>query len=378
MQENRSFDHYYGHLPGHGQDDVDVASASASNPAPDGGTRPWHHEAAYCVEDTDHGWSASHQQWNDGANDGFAASNASTADPSGHRAMGYYDQTDIPFYYDLISTFATSDRYFCSLLGPTYPNRMYLAAGTSFGIVTTSINTLAPAGVPQVYRALDEKGVTWKVYSKTLPSVYLFPDYGAAPEQAYHLASAAQFAVDAASGDLPQVAFIDAGFNEAAAVETDEHPPADLQLGQHFVWEQVQAVLGGPLWSTSVLFITYDEHGGLYDHVSPPAACRPDDTPPRQGPEIGAFDRLGFRVPAIVVSPYARRHFVSHQVHSHTSILRFIEAKFGLSALTRRDANADAMLDLFDFASPPQLEVPDFAEPEVNAAALDMCRTAFP
>lgn len=376
MQENRSFDHYFGHLPGHGQDDVDVAPASVTNPDPNGQPIPWHHESAYCVEDTDHGWSASHEQWNGGANDGFAVSNATDADPTGHRGMGYYDESDLPFYYELASTFAISDRYFCSLLGPTYPNRYYLAAGTSFGLVTTDTRNLAPAGVPQIYRALNEKGVTWKSYSKTTSSVFLFLEFGL--QQASHFAPVSQFAVDAANGDLPQVSFVEAGFSESADVETDEHPPADLQLGQHFVWEQVTALLASPQWPSSALFLTYDEHGGLYDHVSPPAACVPDDIAPQLNPEIGAFDRLGFRVPLIVVSPWARRNYVSHQVHSHTSILRFLETRFELPAFTRRDANSDALLDVFDFSSPPRLEVPAFDEPPVDPDQLQMCDEAFP
>ena len=111
----------------------------------------------------------------------------------------------------------------------------------------------------------------------------------------------------------------------------------------------------------------------MYDHVPPPPACAPDDTPPDEHPELGGYDRLGFRVPLIVVSPYAKRHFVSHQVHTHTSILRFIEAKFGLPALTKRDANSDAMLDLFDFDAPPHVDVPAFSEPVVDAAKLAAC-----
>ena len=377
MQENRSFDQYYGHLPGHGQDDVDVAPIDTSNPDPDGGVAlPWHHETAYCVQDTDHGWSASHEQWNDGAMDGFARSNVTAEDPNGHRAMGFYEEADLPFYYKLISTFATSDRYFCSLLGPTFPNRMYLVAATSFGIVTTDVNVLAPAGVPQLYSALDAAGVTWKAYSASLSSAFLFPDY--AVGHAAHLVGVDQFATDAAAGTLPQVAFIEASFEGKADSETDEHPPADIQLGQEFVSRHVQTLIHSPQWSSSALFITYDEHGGLYDHVPPPAACAPDDTAPRLNPELGGFDRLGFRVPVIVVSPYARRNFVSHEVHSHTSILRFIETKFGLPALTARDANSDAMLDLFDFASPPQLDVPELPTPVVDDAALQACRLAFP
>jgi len=375
MQENRSFDHYFGHLPGHGQEDVDVPAAP-TNPAPSGAEIPWHHETAYCVEDTNHGWEGSHQQWNDGPNDGFAVTNVSEADPDGFRALGYYDESDLPFYYDLASTFAISDRYFCSLLGPTYPNRYFLAAGTSFGIVTTDTLNLAPGGVPQIYRALNEKGVTWKSYATTTSSVFLFVDF--ALQQQAHFGTVDDFAADAANGTLPQVSFVEAGFSESAFIETDEHPPADIQLGQHFVWEQVRTLMNSPQWPSSALFLTYDEHGGLYDHVSPPAACVPDDTPPQLSPEVGGFDRLGFRVPLIVVSPWAKRHFVSHEVHSHTSILRFLQTKFELPALTRRDANSDALLDVFDFTSPPRLAVPDFAEPPVDAAQLDACRAAFP
>ncbi len=376
MQENRSFDQYFGHLRGHGQDDIDVAPAAATNPDPSGAAVPWHHESAYCVEDTDHGWSASHEQWNNGRNDGFATSNASSGDPTGQRALGYYEQSDLPFYYDLASTFAMSDRYFCSLLGPTYPNRYYLAAGTSFGIVTTSLTKLAPRGTANIYRSLNAKGITWKSYYASLPSLFLFPDLQTTQND--HLFPIEQFAKDAADGTLPQVSFVEAGFSEQAFIETDEHPPADMQLGQHWVWDQVTALTKSPLWEKSALFLTYDEHGGLYDHVSPPAACVPDGTPPKQNPELGGFDRLGFRVPLIVVSPWARRHYVSHEVHSHTSILRFLEAKFDLPALTKRDANSDAMLDLFDFDSPPRLQVPQFAEPPVDAAQLNQCRAEFP
>ncbi|HVW24131.1 MAG TPA: alkaline phosphatase family protein [Polyangiaceae bacterium] len=383
MQENRSFDQYYGHLKGHGQDDVDVPPESTSNPGSpaDGGTGaviPWHHEPQYCVTDTDHGWPASHRQYDDGKNDGFALSNSVASDPTGSRAMGYYDQTDIPFYYDLASTFAMSDRYFCSVLGPTYPNRMYLMGGTSFGIVTTDLNTLAPPGANQIFKALNDKNVDWKDYHESIASGLLYPDFATDSAQAAHFVDISEFAKDAAAGTLPPFALIDPNFSSANIVqEDDEHPPSDIQMGQKFVYDQVQALMHSPEWKSSVLFITYDEHGGLYDHVAPPAACAPDDTPPRLNPELGNFDRLGFRVPLIVVSPYAKRHFVSHVVHSHTSILRFIEAKFGIGALTNRDANSDAMFDLLDFESPPNLDVPSFTEPAVSDAQAGTCAQNF-
>jgi phospholipase C len=384
MQENRSFDHYFGHLPGHGQDDVDVPPASTVNPvgadagADAGTSAPWFHEPAYCVADTDHGWGASHGQWNDGKNDGFALTNRIAADPTGSRALGYYDQTDIPFYYSLASNFAISDRYFCSVLGPTYPNRLYLYAGTSFGIVTTDPNTIAPPGVPNLFRSMTEQNVDWKEYKSQIAATLILADFATEPAQASHYVDISEFAKDAAAGTLPAVSFLDPIFIEKPWVEDDEHPPADIQLGEHWVYEQVQALIHSPEWKSSALFITYDEHGGLYDHVSPPAACAPDDTPPRLNPELGGFDRLGFRVPLMVVSPYAKRHFVSHVVHSHTSLLRFIESKFGLPALTNRDANSDALFDLFDFEAPPQLAIPDLAEPAVSDAQVSSCMSNFP
>jgi phospholipase C len=378
MQENRSFDQYFGHLPGHGQDDVDVPGASTANPVGDGGAdAPWFHESAYCVADTDHGWTASHGQWNSGKNDGFAITNRTMSDPTGARALGYYDQTDIPFYYDLASTFAISDRYFCSVLGPTYPNRMYLYGGTSFGIVTTDVNVLAPPGVPNLFKTLSEKNIDWKEYKSQIAATLIFPDFATDQAQASHYVDISEFAKDAAAGTLPAVAFVDPIFGGMPWVENDEHPPADIQLGEQFVHDQVQALMKSPEWKSSALFVTYDEHGGLYDHVSPPAACAPDDTPPRLNPELGGFDRLGFRVPLIVVSPYAKRHFVSHVVHSHTSLLRFIEAKFALPALTNRDANSDALFDLFDFDSAPDLTVPALAQPAVRDAGLTRCMNDF-
>ncbi|HEX4476357.1 MAG TPA: alkaline phosphatase family protein [Polyangiaceae bacterium] len=392
MQENRSFDSYFGHLPQYGQTDVEVPASGITNPAasdagvlgldaaiPDAGAPiAWHHASAYCTEDTNHGWEGSHQEWNGGKNDGFAIANSTVKDPTGDRALGYYDQTDLPFYYQLASTFAISDQYFCSLLGPTYPNRLYLAAGTSFGVVTTSITTLAPPGVANVYKELDAKGVTWKEYKTDLPTLLLFPDYASTTAAQAKVVDITEFAKDAAAGTLPQVSFVDPGFAGTAMTESDEHPPADFQVGQHFVWEQITAAIKGPEWKSTALFLTYDEHGGFYDHVAPPAACKSDDIPPAQSPQIGGFDQLGFRVPITVVSPYARRHFVSHSVHSHTSVLRFIEAKFDLAAMTNRDANSDAMLDFFDFGSAPDLTAPDLAEPPIDATKLATCGTEFP
>jgi phospholipase C len=368
MQENRSFDHYLGRLRGRGQDDVDVPDESASNPGADGVPVPWHHALEACFDDPNHSWSGSHAAWNGGRNDGFVVA----SEPTGARAMGYYDDTDLPFYYQLASTFATSDRYFSDVLGPTLPNRLYLYAGTSFGIVSGDVDV----GFHRtLFHELNAAGISWKVYQSDVTAGFSMASF--LVDSVGRIAGLDDFAEDAQAGRLPRVAFIDPTFLRMGATSTDEGPPADMQVGQSFVYSQVNALMSSPSWATSVMFITYDEAGGLYDHVAPPAACVPGATPPLQEAELGAFDRYGFRVPLFVVSPYAKAHFVSHVVHSHASILRFIEARFGLPALTSRDANAAALLDMFDFGNPPFLSPPALAQPAVDRAKLDACRAKY-
>ena len=378
MQENRSFDHYLGHLPGQGQDDVDVPADGVSNPLAAGSTVvPWTHVSAACFDNPNHSWQGSHQAWNQGQNDGFVVASASPNDGEGNdqtgsRAMAFYDASDLPFYYQLASTFAISDRYFSDVMGPTLPNRLYLYAGSSFGIVSGDIDT----GLRRtIFGVLNDAGISWKVYGSDVPAGLLTASFLA--DSIGHVAGIDDFAEDAQRDQLPAVSFVDAAFLTARAALTDEEPPADMQVGQQFVYRQVRALMSSPSWATSAMFITYDEAGGLYDHVPPPETCLPDGTPPAQQPELGSFDRYGFRVPVFVVSPYARAHFVSHAVHSHASIHRFIEMRFGLAALSGRDANADAMLDMFDFVSPPFLTPPALAAPPVDASRLSACTAKY-
>jgi phospholipase C len=142
----------------------------------------------------------------------------------------------------------------------------------------------------------------------------------------------------------------------------------------------VNALFASPAWPRSAMFLTYDEHGGYYDHVPPPAACVPGDAAPllQPGDTVADFDRYGFRVPFVLVSPYARPHYVSHRPQDHTSILRFIETRFDLPALTNRDANAEPMLDLFDFSHPALLNPPPLSPVTVDPAQLQQCRDDFP
>jgi phospholipase C len=376
MQENHSFDNYFGRLPAFGHHDVDGLPAGAANPDSNGTPVSTFHENRYCTADTDHSWTGSHLEFSGGKNDGFVIQN----NPDGARAIGYYDQGDLPFYYALAGNFAIGDRYFCSVLGPTFPNRMHLLAGTSFGHIRNDLN---PTGFvqPTIFDTLNAHNVSWRVYYNDFSYAGLL----------FHLSSASRarlvrftnFMRDAAAGTLPQVSFVDPAMG-IVSVEFDEHPPANIQQGQQFAAQVTEAVLDSPTWPRTALFITYDEHGGFYDHVPPPAACPPDDIAPMLDPSDPSsdfpaqFDRYGFRVPLMVVSPYARPGFVSHVIYDHTSILRFIETRFDLPALTNRDANAQPMLDLFDFSHPALLNPPLLSPATVDPVQLQQCRDDFP
>jgi phospholipase C len=382
MMENRSFDHYFQKLPEYGQPDVDVAPPGFSNPDPNGMPVEPFHMSDYCFVDTAHGWGSVHEQVNDGKMDGFVTTNEmnhelpanGTLDMlSGKRAMGYYDQTDLPFYYWLASEFSIADRYFCSVQGPTWPNRMFLYAGTSFGLVRNTF----PPDATTLPDYLTQRGVSWKVYVSTIAGLAMFASK--ISQYSQNFAEIPQYFADAAAGKLPQVAFVDPGMALDGVAGNDEHPPALAQAGQKFTAEVIDALTRSPVWSRSALFLTYDEHGGLYDHVVPPKACPPDDTAAvlEPGEAEGAFDELGVRVPMMVVSPYAKKHFVGHRTYDHTSIIRFIQARFRIPALTGRDANAEAPWEMFDFENPPHMTPPTIQIPTIDAAKLQACKAVF-
>ena len=371
MQENRSFDHYFSRMH---RADVDRATQAMSNPDPAGGP-PIHpfHARDYCeVADLDHSWNGTHREWDGGAMDGFTTQNVDPLDPTGHRTMGYYYQRDLPFYYKLYRTFAMSDRHFCGVLGPTFPNRHYLLAGTSFGHISNDFpTTTSEFSQPTIFNRLDDAGVSWRIYQSDIAFALVYAYVRNHPPG--NLVGIREYFHDAAAGTLPQVAFIDPAFLGAA--ENDEHPPTNVQVGQAFVASVVGAFVQSPNWSRGALFLTYDEHGGYFDHVPPPAACVPDDIPPQLNPGdvVAAFDHSGIRVPLVAVSPFARKHYVSHVVTDHTSILRFIETRFDLPALTRRDANASPLLDLFDFAHPSFVKPPRLPTARVNEHKAARC-----
>ena len=399
------------------------------------------HDPRRCVApDLDHEWVGSHKEANfrhpnraleDAKNNGFVRINDATEQidrgvesPTEDQTMGFYNQDEIPFYYNLAQNFAIADRFFCSVLGPTFPNRSYLLAGTSFGHLTTS-DSFPPPGsggykptTGTIFDLLEKNGVSWADYFSDVPQGGSFRPFGATGVDPHFLPVAvflAQAAGTPGVSPLPQVAFVDPNFGVLnPAAENDEHPPTDIQRGQAFVSQLVAAVRNGPNWKDSVIFITWDEHGGSYDHVAPPRAPQgdartPDGIAPGQcadlsnvpmslAPGAGAecssnllsatdttvadaaalcpalasdptepfpdqcasFDQLGFRVPFMAVSPFSKRRYVSHTVGDHTSFLALIEKRFlpAGSHLTKRDQHASTLEDLFDFDHSPSLAVP--------------------
>jgi phospholipase C len=358
---------------------------------------------------------------------GAAADDVDTAAEAAAMGMGYWSERDLPFYYGLARTFPLADHWFSSCLGPTFPNRRFLIAGTAHGLIDDSPYDLLdypPAGT--IFDMLTRHGISWANYhpvagdqpkwqhyarhkrkmarrrlmsvGRSLPAVSqgvqkdiqftadVFP-LGIG-RYMQHVHSIDQFFADAADGTLPAFSIVDPDFDACS-----EENPQDIRKGESFAAEVINSVLHGAGWPDTLLIWLYDEHGGYYDHVSPPPAVPPDDVEGRsmigssttlerclrlvlpglvrskknlvEGPQ--RYDRYGFRVPAVIVSPYARPDYVCSEVLDHTSVLRLVEEKWNLPALTARDAAANTPLDALDFASDPAfLKPPSLPEPSLE------------
>lgn len=371
MMENHSFDNYFGML----DPSVGFALDAAGKPTascPDGmgqHIRAFHMPSA-CQQDTapSQAWDASHTAYADGRNDGFVLG-------SGPVAMGYWDERDLPFYYSLARSYTLSSRWFGSTLCQTYPNRRFLMAATAGGITTTDSGALSAPPPPNgtIFERLDAHGITWRDYASDLPGIAVIP---AIRRDRRTTANIATFMADAAAGTLPSVSFVDPPF----AGTGSEENPQDIRIGERFASQIVSAVTSGPGWPRTLLVWLYDEHGGYYDHVPPPDAIVPDDIAPMlpEGHAPGAYDRYGFRIPAVVVSPFAKPGYVSSVVRDHTSVLRFLERKWNLGALTLRDAAADDLTECLDLDAPRLMTPPTLAPPALDAAMPPACTPGMP
>jgi phospholipase C len=365
VQENRSFDNYFGML---GQykaslglpNDIDGINLNATLPNTQGQpVHPFHYQTV-CTENLSPSWNESHVDVNGGLMDGFmrtSTSVPSTIDPTGTRAMGYYTQAELPYYYDLASRYATSDRWFSPLLSNTIPNRMYLFTATSFGNIIPASPPSGGFTQPTIFDRLDQAGVSWRYYYQDGPTSAFIQQFATYKRDAAKVVDISNFANDLKNeATLPSVIFIE----RAGSSGRDEHVGANTQTGAAVGAGIINTFINSPSYAKSAFILTYDEEGGLYEHVLPAREVKPDNIAPmlRSGDKVSDFYQSGLRVPMIVISPWVKPSFVSHTTRDYTSILRLIEDTFKAQPLTLRDANADNMMEFFDFSAGPRLLTP--------------------
>jgi phospholipase C len=364
-----------------------------------------YHFQTECVENPSPSWNEAHYDWdyNDPVGtsppkfNGFVWTAGHDArasgfyDTDGLRAMGYYDGTDLNYYYYMASYFGTSDRWFQPLLSRTQLNRSYLYSATSQGRVYpngTDAGDQGPITAETIFQDLQDHGITWKIYENPVGSNCAGPPYTAAclmslsefDEMAFaqtvvstypqNIVPISQYFTDLQNNTLPQVAYIDpaidAGYDEHPSVS--DSAPDNIQVGAQWVSTLINGLMSSSSWQNSVFILTWDESGGFYDHVSPQPAVSPDGIKPVDleptdvctqgtGP-LCDFTWTGYRIPLIVISPYSKAHYVSHTVADYTAILKFIETRFNLPALTKRDAAQMDMTEFFDFQNPPYMTPP--------------------
>jgi phospholipase C len=347
MMENRSFDHYLGSLRlVEGRADVDGLAGGESNPAPSGPAIAVHPLATFTPADPPHDWDSCHTQYDGGANDGFVMAHAGTDQSD---VMGYYVRAQIPITYALADQACVCQRWFASVMGPTWPNRFYLHCATSNG----QTSNLPVPGLTSVFDQLAAAQISATNYYHDVAWSMggLLRLTGLTPIE--------QFFADAQAGTLPSFSILDPQFSGSGA--NDDHPSHDVRLGQALIASVVAAMAQSPQWSRSLLVITYDEHGGFYDHVPPPTA----------GDPIGAFANLGFRVPAMAIGPFVRTGCAIDTVLDHVSVASTIAARWKLAPLNDRVAQTH---DLSCVIDPLALTAP---HPPPSLPAVPMSRRAL-
>jgi len=347
MKENRTFDHYFGMLPG-----VDGATTGTTS---NGQVVPLSHLGSPSqLDNLCNSWDCAIEAVDNGKMNRFDLIDAGTLN-----AYTQLDEQDISNYWAYAHHFVLADRYFTSVHGPSLPNYFYAIAAQSGGVIDDGSHFgsgVACDGSPaEVVTVIDSKGnrtmespcfdfqtladrleqagISWKYYGDS-PNIFsTIKHIRDSPMWTEKFAPGAQFVTDAEKGKLPAMTWL---FAPAVA---NEHPPESPCEGENWTVQVLNAVMRGPAWNSTVVFITWDDFGGLYDHVPPP--------------QLDQFG-LGPRVPLLIVSPYSKPGHISHTIYEHSSILKFVETRYGLQALTKRDSAASNMLDSFDFTQPPQ------------------------
>ncbi|MFI5176211.1 MAG: phospholipase C [Terriglobia bacterium] len=356
IKENRTFDNYFGTFPG--------ANGATSGTISTGRVIPLGHAPDRLPRDINHSFNAAVTAMDGGRMDRFDLIQGGNQNGD-YLAYTQYHESDMPNYFSYASHFVLADNMFSSLTGPSFPNHLYTVGAQSGGAINNPAKTQGTWGCDSdegsTVQVMDDsgkistqfpcfdfqtladslmaKGISWKYYAPSKgDSGYIWSALDAirhirnTPLWTSNVFLTSQFAIDAAAGNLPAVSWLVVGGN------LSEHPPSSVCAGENWTVQQLNAVMQGPLWHSTAIFLTWDDFGGFYDHVSPPKV-----------------DNFGFgpRVPLLIISPYARAGYVTHTMHEFSSILKFIETRFNLPFLTFRDAIANNTLDSFDFQQTP-------------------------
>ena len=355
--ENRSFDHYLGWVPGA------VGRQRGLTYLDDGGAPHKTHrltEWTGCgFNDPDHSYDGGRVQFDGGALDGFRKGD------NDDFALGYYTEADLPTMSQLVENFTVCDHWFASILGPTYPNRLYTHSAATDRIS----NTMDTSTLPTIWDRLGAAGVSANYYFHDLPVLALYGTKYVSLSRPFHT-----FFAQAALGQLPSYTYLDPSFlGEGQGTTNDDHPHADIRRGQALIAQVVQALTTSPTWEKTLLIVTYDEWGGFFDHVAPPRLPDAVDNP---GGDSAHPDhaQAGFRVPSFIVSPFAAKGKVAHRTLDHSAILRLVEWRFGLAPVSLRDAASANIAQLLDFSAPnrvpPTIAVPADPGPHLCAGGV--------
>ena len=331
FQENHAFDNYFGTYPGANGPNATVALPVKKGS--DARVSPFHLSSLH-PPSLDNSQAAARGAYHNGSMDRFVLAEHTS------ETMGYYDSRDIPYYWDYASQFVLMDNFFTSVMGPSLPNHLYLIAGQSGNLTGNARNF--KLNFPVIMDELDSRGITWKYYSGAVANLSrpsagnplpAFASFQTNASRLQNLAPNNAFTSDIRNGTLANVTWV------LPMASQDEEPSHNITAGEHYVVSTINTIMQSKYWNSTAIFITWDDWGGWYDHVAPP-----------QVDSLG----LGFRVPCLVISPYAKQGYVDHTQGDFTSILKFIETTYSLPPLTGRDAAASSMLEAFNFSQAPR------------------------
>jgi phospholipase C len=344
MMENRSFDHLLGWLPG--ADGRQAGLTYTDNGGQSFPTYPLAPDYQGCGHpDPDHSYDGGRVEFNNGQCDGWLRAGANDI-----YSIGYYTQADLPFLGAAALDWTVCSRYFAPILAPTYPNRIY-----QHSAVTDRLDdTISLCTLPTIWDRLADAGLDGRYYFNDTPFIALWGTKYASISRPYD-----QFLADCASGSLPEVSFVDPPFiSEDDGTSADDHPHGDIRAGESFLYRTYKAVTTGRDWRSTVMVINFDEWGGFFEHVPPGTAPDVDPT----------FQQRGFRVPCLLVSPFAAPGAIDTGVYDHTSVLKMIEWRWDLQPLSVRDEAANNLAEALDFHQ-KRRGVPDYVVPELESVA---------